>query len=245
MNVIVLSLLLPLSTFSNKVVLHDVPMEKVIGGKPLFADQQPTSITESSCPLGCSARGKCENDPLENKLKCLCNPGYVGTGCQQSHYQGYGLLFKGKQSVFLPPMGTTTSMTVSFWMRLALKSKKSKRKIKSKTTKASSFDLDNEFDDYSKRSSSGSTTSKTSSRRMSSPIATSRKRVTMSPPDANYENQTINSNKKISEISKAKKSIVVEDIPLAPSAPIVSSQPTKDQMLAEIDNLLSDDSDSD
>jgi hypothetical protein len=119
MNVIVLSLLLPLSTFSNKVVLHDVPMEKVIGGKPLFADQQPTSITESSCPLGCSARGKCENDPLENKLKCLCNPGYVGTGCQQSHYQGYGLLFKGKQSVFLPPMGTTTSMTVSFWMRLS------------------------------------------------------------------------------------------------------------------------------
>jgi hypothetical protein len=152
---------------------------------------------------------------------------------------------KNKETIASTDELDEAAMTSQLREEKALKSKKSKRKIKSKTTKASSFDLDNEFDDYSKRSSSGSTTSKTSSRRMSSPIATSRKRVTMSPPDANYENQTINSNKKISEISKAKKSIVVEDIPLAPSAPIVSSQPTKDQMLAEIDNLLSDDSDSD
>ena len=87
-------------------------MKEVLGGDPLSADQ-PTS-NSGSCPLGCSARGRCTSD-----LKCLCNPGYVGSGCQQEHYQGYALMFNGQQSATLPPMGASTSMTVSFWMRLS------------------------------------------------------------------------------------------------------------------------------
>ena len=125
---------------------------------------------------------------------------------------------------------------------LKSKKKKTKRKIKSKTK--SSFDLDDGFDEYSnnkeKRTSSGSTSSsRSSSRRISSPIARS-KRVTMSPD----ENQNTSSNTNTKTVkTKVPKKLVVEE-PAAPAA-LMTSQPTKDQMLAEIDNLLSDDSDSD
>ena len=122
------------------------------------------------------------------------------------------------------------------------KVKKTKRKIKSKTKAASSsFNLDDDFDEYSSgRSSSGS--NKSSSRRISSPLAATRKRVTAASPPEVDENmkRSVNVKKKAAAVK-----IEAYEPPAAPAVSMVSSQPTKDQMLAEIDNLLSDDSDSD
>ena len=120
------------------------------------------------------------------------------------------------------------------------KVKKTKRKIKSKTSKAaSSFNLDEDFDEYSGRPSSGSNRS-FSSRRMSSPLAATRKRVTAASPEVDENmKKSFNFQKKVAAIK------IEAYEPPAASTAMVSSQPTKDQMLAEIDNLLSDDSDSD
>jgi hypothetical protein len=60
-------------------------------------------------------------------------------------------------------------------------------------------------------------------------------------PDEN-QNTSSNTNTKTVK-TKVPKKLAVEE-PAAPAA-LMTSQPTKDQMLAEIDNLLSDDSDSD
>ena len=90
--------------------------QMILGGVPLSKDQPLADAGGKACPLGCSARGKCEDN--QNVPTCLCAAGYVGTGCQQEHYQGYALIFDGTQSVTLPPMGASKSLTISFWMRL-------------------------------------------------------------------------------------------------------------------------------
>ena len=122
------------------------------------------------------------------------------------------------------------------------KKTKSKRRIKSKTSAStSSFKLDEEFSDFTGRISSGSN-KPTSRRRISSPIAAARgKRIAASP-----ETSVPASDENSFKHNSTKKSIVVKKEstppPPAPMVSMVSSQPTKDQMLAEIDNLLSDDS---
>ena len=98
----------------STILTSGVDMKKILGGAPL-SDVQPKA-NGPRCPLGCSAEGKCEFD-AQGHPTCLCGPGFIGTGCQEEHYQGYALLFNGKQSVDLPPMGTSSSLTISFWMR--------------------------------------------------------------------------------------------------------------------------------
>ena len=105
---------------------------QILGGAPLTTPQ-PLCV-HKACPLGCSARGKCKTNTQTPPI-CLCNAGYIGTGCQQAHYQGYALQFNGKQAVTLPPMGTSKSLTVSFWLRLTALPKANENAIIYRSTK--------------------------------------------------------------------------------------------------------------
>jgi len=150
----------------------------------------------------------------------------------------------------LPAAGAENESESSSTSGGKAKKTKSKRKIKSKTSaSASSFNLDDAFDDYSGRVSSGSNKAAPLRRRLSSsPNASARgKRVAASPEDTESDENVPKSNKQIMKKKTVVQTVVKQQeiIPSAPATTMTSMQPTKDQMLAEIDNLLSDDSDSD
>ena len=50
--------------------------------------------------------------------KCLCFTGFVGTGCQTKHFQGYAMVFNKSNYLSVEPLGKVRSFTFEAWIRL-------------------------------------------------------------------------------------------------------------------------------
>ena len=51
--------------------------------------------------------------------KCLCFTGFVGTGCETKHFQGYAMVFRDDSHLRVQPLGKEKSFTFEAWIRLA------------------------------------------------------------------------------------------------------------------------------
>lgn len=87
--------------------------EILLGGRAMNMTAEPKAAVIGLCPLGCSKHGKCFSG------KCLCFTGFVGTGCETKHFQGYAMIFNKKNYLSIEPLGKGRSFTFEAWIRLA------------------------------------------------------------------------------------------------------------------------------
>lgn len=87
--------------------------EDLLGGKPMNMTMEPIAPVNGLCPKGCSKHGKCHAG------KCLCFTGFIGTGCETKHFQGYAMVFNKENYLSVEPLGKEKSFTLEAWVRLA------------------------------------------------------------------------------------------------------------------------------
>jgi len=87
--------------------------DEILGGKPMNMTKEPQALVSGLCPKGCSKHGKCHSG------KCLCFTGFIGTGCETKHFQGYAIVFNKENFLRVEPLGKENSFTFEAWVRLA------------------------------------------------------------------------------------------------------------------------------